>query len=162
MKNNPLAIIPLIFRSVRPSRTDDMPALALPFWIKKGYEALTFFGHIITHTRQEADCMNSHYDALKNHEMIHLYQARSTGDSWLCFYWLYLMHWLRASRYRCHLKNAGYWLNPFEMEAYRHMDDLQYLSGKHEATEWRQLARLSLKERLQLWKQEHGVAESRS
>jgi hypothetical protein len=95
--------------------------------------------------------MNTRFDAFKNHEMIHLYQARSTHDSWLCFYARYFVFWLRACRYRKHLKNAGYLLNPFEMEAYAHMHDLDYLSDKPDGcTGWKAYARLSLDERLDM------------
>jgi len=150
MKPHPLMIVSLLVRSVRPSRTKDMPAVALPFWIRKGYDGLTFFGHIITHSQEEAEAMNTRFDAIKNHEMIHLYQARSTHDSWLCFYWRYFVYWLQACRYRKHLRNAGYLLNPFEMEAYAHMHDLDYLSDKTDGcTGWKAFAALSLEERLQ-------------
>ena len=98
-----------------------------------------------------AEAMNTRFDAFKNHEMIHLYQARSTHDSWLCFYARYFVFWLRACRYRKHLKNAGYLLNPFEMEAYAHMHDLDYLSDKPDGcTGWKAYARLSLDERLDM------------
>lgn len=48
-------ILLMMLRSARPSRTEDMKAVAKPRWIKQGYEALTFFGTIITHTTQEAE-----------------------------------------------------------------------------------------------------------
>ena len=151
MKPHPLTIVSLLLRAVRPSRTNDMPAVALPFWIRKGYDGLTSFGHIITHSQEDAEAMNARFDAFKNHEMIHLYQARSTHDSWLCFYARYFVFWLRACRYRKHLKNAGYLLNPFEMEAYAHMHDLDYLSDKPDGcTGWKAYARLSLDERLDM------------
>lgn len=151
MKNtNPLMIIPLLLAWRRPSRVDDMPAVALPFWIRKGYDGLTFFGHIITPTAEEAEQMNTHFDAMKNHEMIHLYQARSTHDSWLCFYVLYGWYWLKANRYRRRFRNAGYLLNPFEMEAYARMYDLHYLDDKKSGTtEWHRYAQMPLRERLQ-------------
>jgi hypothetical protein len=147
MHHHPLSIIGLMLRASRPSRIADMPARALPFWIRRGYDGLTFFGHIITHTQQDADAFNNRFDAMKNHEMIHLYQARSTHDSWLCFYWLYFVYWLKACRYRRKLKNAGYRLNPFEIEAYAHMSDLHYLQPGGQATEWRKYAAMSLEER---------------
>ncbi|MBR2150463.1 MAG: hypothetical protein IKH01_14535 [Prevotella sp.] len=154
MKSNPFLVIPMMLRAARPSRTHDMPAVALPFWIRKGYDGLTFFGHIITHSKQEADAINQQFNTMKNHEMIHLYQARSTHDSWLCFYWLYFVYWLKASRYCRHLKNAGYRLNPFEMEAYAHMDDLDYLNRHpNGCTEWRTYAALPLSERLRRYRQ---------
>ena len=145
-------IVTMILRATRPSRTFDMRAVSKPFWIRKGYEGLTFFGHIITHNEQDAEAFNQRFSTLKNHEMIHLYQARSTHDSWLCFYGRYFCFWLSACRYRKHLRNAGYLLNPFEMEAYAHMNNLHYLDDKESGTnEWRRYAKMSLDERLQAY-----------
>ena len=148
-------ILLMMFRSMRPSRISDMPAIAKPRWIKRGYEGMTFFGHIITHTPQAAEAF-SHFGCLKNHEMIHLYQARSTHNSWFCFYWKYFVFWLKASRYHKRLHNAGYLLNPFEMEAYQHMNDLHYLDDKAEgATGWRRYAEMRLEQRLHLYQTTH-------
>jgi hypothetical protein len=48
------------------------------------------------------------------------------------------------------MKHAAYLLNPFEMEAYARMNDLDYLKGP--ATEWRIYAKMKLKDRLKLYK----------
>ena len=154
-------ILLMMLRSVRPSRISDMPAIAKPRWIRRGYEGMTFFGHIITHTQQEAEAF-SRLGPLKNHEMIHLYQARSTHNSWFCFYLKYFAFWLhitvrlawpfRSKRHpRRHVPNAGYRLNPFEMEAYEHMHNLHYLDDKPDgATGWRRYAQMTLDERIDL------------
>ena len=142
----------MMLRAARPIRISDMRAVAKPFWIPKGYDGLTFFGHIITHNLQDAEDFNRGFNAIKNHEMIHLYQARACHDSWLRFYWRYLRYWIQASRYRRRMKNAGYLLNPFEIEAYRHMHDLDYLKDKPNGTNgWQQYAQMSLEERLKLY-----------
>lgn len=143
-------ILLMMFRAPRPSRTDDMRAIAMPRWIRKGYDGLTFFGYIITHNEKDAEAFNGRFSTLKNHEIIHLYQARSTHDSWLCFYVRYAWYWLCASRYRKRLNNAGYMLNPFEMEAYAHMNDLEYLKTSDKATGWRKYAQMTLEQRLAL------------
>ena len=154
-------ILLMMLRAPRPSRIDDMRAVAKPRWIRKGYDGLTFFGHIITNTEQEAEAFNAchtltdrskngtYFGSFKNHEMIHLYQARSTHNSWLLFYLRYGWYWLLANRYRKRLKNAGYRLNPFEMEAYANMHNLHYLDDKpHGATGWRRYAQMPLSERM--------------
>ena len=147
-----MTILTMMLRAARPSRISDMRAVAKPFWIPKGYDGLTFFGHIITHNLQDAEDFNRGFNAIKNHEMIHLYQARACHDSWLRFYWRYLRYWIHASRYRRRMKNAGYLLNPFEIEAYRHMHDLDYLKDKPNGTNgWQQYAQMSLEERLKLY-----------
>ena len=52
-------ILLMMLRAAPPSRLDDMKAVAMPRWIKRGYEGLTFFGHIITHSQQEAEAFNA-------------------------------------------------------------------------------------------------------
>jgi hypothetical protein len=140
-------VIPMMWRAVRPSRVADMPAVVNSFWLRKGFEGLTFFGKILTPTQSLADEFNTGFNALKNHEMIHLRQAQSCGDSWLRFYLLYIWYWLRALPISRKMKHGAYLLNPFEMEAYRHMNDLDYLNNS-DATEWRRFAKMSLKERI--------------
>ena len=147
-----LRVIPIMWRAVRPSKVVDMPAVVNTFWLRKGYEGLTFFGQILAPTQELADRFNGSADrALKNHEMIHLRQAQSCGDSWLRFYLLYIWYWLTGLRMNRKMKHAAYLLNPFEMEAYARMNDLDYLKGP--ATEWRRYAKMPLKERLKLYKQ---------
>ena len=88
-----LRVIPIMWRAVRPSKVADMPAVVNTFWLRKGYEGLTFFGYILAPTQELADRFNGSADrALKNHEMIHLRQAQSCGDSWFRFYLLYIWY----------------------------------------------------------------------
>lgn len=124
-----------------------MPAVANGFWLREGYEALTFFGTILTHSPHEAHLMNSRYDALKNHEMIHLRQAQSTGDSWWRFYLLYIWYWLKLL-VKTRRPRLAYVLNPFEIEAYRHMYDLDYLKPGRPTDGWRQYRNMTTKELL--------------
>lgn len=155
-------IVPMMWRPQRPSRIVDMPAVVNTFWLRKGYEGLTFFGHILTPSQQEADRFNASVSgdrmsaAMKNHEMIHLRQAQACHDSWLCFYLLYIWYWLKGLPMKRKMKHAAYLLNPFEMEAYGRMYDLSYLKRcEHGAQEWRTYARMSPKQRLQIYKNNH-------
>ena len=144
-----LRVIPIMCRAVRPSKVADMPAVVNSFWLPKGYEGLTFFGKILTPTQELADHFNRGFSSLKNHEMIHLRQAQSCGDSWIRFYLLYIWYWLKGLRMNRKMKHAAYLLNPFEMEAYARMHELDYLKGP--ATEWRKYAKMSLKDRIKLY-----------
>ena len=143
--------VPIKWRAVRPSKVVDMPAVVNSFWMRKGFEGLTFFGHILTPSEETANLFKVS-PAMKNHEMIHLRQAQSCGDSWLRFSLFYIWYWLRALPANRKLKHAAYLLNPFEMEAYRHMNDLNYLAN-NEANEWRKFAKMSIKERIKLYEQ---------
>ena len=144
------SILRFVWKARRPSTVHDMPAVVDAFWLKKGYQALTFFGVIVMHTQEEADGINGRLTAVKNHEMIHLKQAVATGDSWWRFYWLYLKFWLLANRARKRYPNAGYRLNPFEMEAYDRMDDFGYIGREcgNGATDWKRFAAMTLDERI--------------
>ena len=144
-----------IFFSPRPRGVIDMPATVSKWLCRKGYTAITLFGRIYTREQVEADKLNSTLGALKNHEMIHLRQAQNTYNSWLVFYFLYMWHSMLALRYFRKTRNAAYYLNPFEIEAYVHMYDLHYLErfGKKGADGWRAFAGMSLAARLRFIRQ---------
>ena len=144
-------VVPIMWRAVRPSKIVDMPAVVNSFWMRKGFEGLTFFGQILTPSEETANLFKVS-PAMKNHEMIHLRQAQSCGDSWLRFYLLYIWYWLKALPANRKMKHGAYLLNPFEIEAYCHMNDLNYLVNR-EANEWREFAKMSIKERIKLYEQ---------
>ena len=51
------------------------------------------------------------------------------------------------------MHNAAYWLNPFEMEAYAHMYDEDYIEKCSEgANGWRTYAKMKPSERLKIAK----------
>lgn len=157
----------------RPSHTLDMRSVSIPFWLRGNYDAMTFFGSIVTHSDKEADRYNdlqprypstlnaprstlnaqrstlTWYHPVKYHETIHLRQAQSVHNSWLCFYWKYFLYWFQARRANRILPNAGYELNPFEMEAYANMYNPHYLDRYPDgcATGWQAYAQMSLAQR---------------
>ena len=121
------------------------------WWSRRGYMAITLFGHVITGSRELADELNGEMGPLMNHEMIHLRQAQSTGNSWWRFYLLYGWFSLAALRYCRKVKNSAYVLNPFEMEAYKYMYDMDYLKRNNGlATAWREYRKMTLNERLKV------------
>ena len=172
-----LYIFKLMLTARRPSHTLDMRSVSIPFWLREGYDAMTFFGHIVTHSPIEAEKYNAltphpsnltsqtsnlkpqpstlkpqtpkWYHPVKFHETIHLRQAQSVHNSWLCFYWKYFIFWLQARRANRILPNAGYELNPFEMEAYANMYNPYYLDRfpNGRATGWQDYARMTLAQR---------------
>jgi len=141
-----------MFRFRKPSRVDDMTAVADGFWLGPSYAALTFFGHIVVHSQEEADRLNARplrRSSLKLHETIHLRQAQSLHNSWFCFYILYIWYYVRALPQNRHMANAAYYLNPFELEAYTHMYDPDYVEQcRHGANGWRVYAKMKPGERL--------------
>ncbi|MBQ9357197.1 MAG: hypothetical protein IJT98_07920 [Prevotella sp.] len=151
--NNPLKIFKLVFTARSPKNTTGIKAVKDGFWLGKSYDAMMFFGYIVTHTQKDADYFNSHDSSMKRHETIHLLQARSTHNSWLCFYILYIWYYARAIGLNRRHKGAAYRLNPFEMEAYGHMHDPKYIEKcQLGANEWQTYAKMKPKERLKMSK----------
>ena len=165
---NALYIVKLMLTARRPSHTLDMRSVSIPFWLRGNYDAMTFFGSIVTHSQAEAERYNQltpqyqssklhaqssklkeWYHPVKYHETIHLRQAQSVHNSWLCFYWKYFLYWFQARRANRILPNAGYELNPFEMEAYANMYNPHYLDRYPDgcATGWQAYAQMSLAQR---------------
>lgn len=137
----------------RPKRVNCIRAVKDDFWLSKKYDAMMFFGYIVTHTQKEADALNSNDNSIKRHETIHLLQARSTHNSWLCFYTLYIWYYVRAWRLNRKYKNAAYRVNPFEMEAYEHMYDKSYVENNScGANGWRIYAKMKPEERIKMSK----------
>lgn len=147
---NPFLLPLLVLKTRRPSRIAEMRVVCDSFWLRRGYDALTFFGTIVVATPRLATQLTNSHNELWSHEMIHLRQARDTHDSWLCFYLLYIWYYVKALGMNRHVENAAYLLNPFELEAYRHMNDPHYLDTPQCGREWRRYARMTPKERLQL------------
>lgn len=154
--SNPFKLLWLMVRFRRPSRVTEMKTVKESFWLRGSYAALTFFGYIVVHSQEEADQLNARTSAnssLIRHETIHLRQAQSTHDSWFCFYLLYIWYYLRALPQNRYMKNAAYYLNPFEMEAYEHMYEKDYLAKCSKgANGWRAYAKMKPSERRQIAK----------
>ena len=149
--SSPFRIFSLLAHVRRPSRIGTMSVVTDGFWLRRGYQAMTFFGTVVAATEGDARQLRKEGSSLLRHEMIHLRQAQSLHDSWLLFYVRYLWYSLLALPQCRRMKGAAYLLNPFEMEAYRHEGDAAYLercSREGGATEWRRWAALSPMERL--------------
>lgn len=151
-------LLTAIVRSKRPSRINDMPASVNSFLCRKGYSGITLFGRIFTNEQGVADSLNGRYTVMKNHEMIHLRQAQSTGNNWFAYYTIYGFFWLRGIFLNRKRRNLAYYLNPFEMEAYLYEDDLHYLEQFEKgATGWRELRKMSFPQRYRLMRSNNKI-----
>lgn len=118
------------------------------------YFAMTFFGYMFI-KKKSRDLWNWKIKTGQakidmNHEMIHVKQAQSTGDSWLRFYLEYIFQWLRNNPF-LGLKFA-YRMNPFEMEAYAKQTDLYYVKDNPQGcVMWRMFKKLSVTMKRKLW-----------
>ena len=55
---NPLRILKLLTKVRRPSKVGDMPAVLDSFWLRRNYQALTFFGFIVCRTEEVVQRLN--------------------------------------------------------------------------------------------------------
>lgn len=85
-----------------------------------GYVAIAFFGYIFARKKYKPLS-----ELTINHELIHIAQAKECGG-WLLYYMKYLYYCVRR----------GYDKNPFELEAYDHAWDLNYLKYRQK-NEWK-------------------------
>lgn len=94
-----------------------MPMSYFPF---DGYFLLMWCGTIIFRKGNRAEVVrmmrSSEWQVMYRHESIHLEQAQRYR-SWIIFYTLYLLYWLR-NILRCRNFSQAYYEIPFEVEAY--------------------------------------------
>lgn len=140
----------------RPNKYQCVEIKASRFLPPKGYFAITFFGRVLIHRRNFEQWKREQGSVfsrtLINHEWIHVQQAVSVRNSWIAYYLLYLYYFLK-SRPLKYGHAAAYYANPFEIEAYMHEGDFSYVKDNHGTDEWRRIAQLSVKERIELCKQ---------
>ena len=138
----------------RPSKYHDIEVRPNRFLPPKGYFAITFFGKILIRKEnaknweQSSDSQSG--KIMKHHEWIHVQQAVSTHDSWICFYLRYIYYFLKDKPLR-HGGQTAYHANPFEMEAYIYESDLSYArNNPNGANGWRFFAAMTLPQRLEI------------
>lgn len=117
----------------------------------KGYFAITFFGKILIRSHNSISWEQSkeqhNNKVILHHEWIHVRQAVSTHNSWICFYLQYLYYYLKNKPLR-YGRRFAYYANPFEMEAYIHENDLTYAQDTEKGTYgWRHYATMPLVQR---------------
>lgn len=95
----------------------------------KGYGAINLFGILFAKHNMAVT------PEVINHEMIHSRQMREL--LFLPFYIIYVVEWLiNIVRYGGNTRRAYYNI-AFEREAYRHSNDLDYLSHRRHFAQWR-------------------------
>lgn len=135
----------------RPNKYQNIKIETSRFLPPRGYNAITFFGKILVRRNNNPKWKQYFETAsgkiLLNHEWIHVKQAVSTHNSWICFYLRYIFYYLKNRP----LKNGhriAYYTIPFEVEAYVFESDLAYTHDKPEGVNaWRRFAAMSVKER---------------
>lgn len=123
-------LIKLLFSS-NPMDISEVELLCMDNIPFKGYKYLMWCGKMIYRNdmieRIQDEWETSSFEVDKNHETIHLNQAKRSG-SWIRYYWQYFKEWLKGGIIIAPASSA-YYTNPFEMEAYANEENLEYPEG---------------------------------
>lgn len=99
------------------------PMKHFPF---KNYKYMMWCGNVIYREKYQQDCNMS--DIERNHETIHLYQAKDKGG-WFRYYLSYLFQWIKGIFCFCGW-NGSYYTSKYEVEAYSKEKDMKYLERR--------------------------------
>ncbi|MBO7646878.1 MAG: hypothetical protein J6S56_02120 [Bacteroidales bacterium] len=128
----------------RPDQCSSLPVVPSRWLPPKGYTAITVFGRVLTRKDDYDEWMrhatSKAYQELYHHERIHLRQAVSVRNSWICYYALYFWFYLKGRPLR-YGHQVAYLCNPFELEAYLfEVDDLYAQNQSKGCIGWKRLA----------------------
>ena len=101
------------------SDNDDIEMYESSYFPFDGYAYLMWCGRVVY--RKDKKYLAVMNDVDKNHESIHMNQARDCG-SWFKFYLSYLWNWIINNPF----SKRAYYLSKYEVEAYAKEDDLTY------------------------------------
>ena len=121
----------MLFTS-RPSDQDEVELMSMTHFPFSGYAFMMWCGKMVYRAENE-DIIDAYMETekgkvSKNHENIHLQQAKDKG-SWIKYYLSYLKEWLKGNPIT-HPASSAYYTIPYEMEAYANADNLDYLSTR--------------------------------
>ena len=145
----------MLFKS-KPSEIDEVTLLGLDHFPFKGYAYMMWCGRMVYRNdaidRRQKEWITKAYKVSKNHETIHLMQAKMCG-SWVKYYLKYLWEWLKGGPVMAPA-SAAYYTIPFEVEAYANEGNFGYPKNYDGSN----LAKYTLKNRKKLYKEVGGTS----
>ena len=116
----------MLFAS-KPSEIDEVKLMGMEHFPFRGYSYMMWCGKMVyrkdTYETRRKEWITRKYKVSKNHETIHLMQAKLCG-SWTKYYLRYLWEWMKGGL--SSPLSANYYLIPYEMEAYANEEILDY------------------------------------
>ena len=111
----------------RPSEIEEVKLMGMEHFPFKGYAYMMWCGKMVyrndTYDTRRKEWITKKYKVSKNHETIHLMQAKQCG-SWAKYYLSYLWEWLKPG-FMAPLK-ANYYTLKYEAEAYANEENFDY------------------------------------
>ena len=116
----------MLFAS-KPSEIDEVKLMGMEHFPFKGFSYMCWCGKMVyrkdTYETRRKEWITKKYKVSKNHETIHLMQAKLCG-SWTKYYLRYLWEWMKGGLSAP--LSANYYLIPYETEAYANEENLDY------------------------------------
>lgn len=113
--------------ATKPSEIEEVKLMGMEHFPFRGYAYMMWCGRMVyrndTYDTRRKEWITKKYKVSKNHETIHLMQAKMCG-SWAKYYLRYLWEWLKPG-FMAPLK-ANYYTIPYEMEAYANEEKFDY------------------------------------
>lgn len=144
----------MLFKS-KPSEINEVTLKGMNHIPFKGYKYIMWCGRIIyrndAYEKRRKEWITKQYKIDKNHETIHLMQAKICG-SWLKYYWRYLCEWVKGGPIMAPA-SAAYYTIPFEAEAYANEENMDYAKTYNGSN----LGKYAFKNRKKLYKNVGGT-----
>jgi len=112
----------------KPCDIENVSLMNMKHFPFKGYAYLMWCGKMIyrddMYDRRQKEWPTDKFKVSKNHETIHLMQAKMCG-SWVKYYWRYFIDWLKGNPL-IHPASSAYYTTKYESEAYANEENMDY------------------------------------
>ena len=113
--------------ATKPDGIEEVKLMGMEHFPFRGYSYMMWCGKMVyrkdSYETRRKEWITKQYKVSKNHETIHLMQAKQCG-SWTKYYLRYLWEWMKGGL--SDPLSANYYLIPYEMEAYANEENLDY------------------------------------
>lgn len=111
----------------KPGGIEEVKLMGMEHFPFRGYSYMMWCGKMVyrkdSYETRRKEWITKQYKVSKNHETIHLMQAKQCG-SWTEYYLRYLWEWMKGGL--SSPLSANYYLIPYEMEAYANEENFDY------------------------------------
>ena len=147
----------MLFQS-KPSEIEEVKLMGMDHFPFKGYAYMMWCGKMIyrndAYDRRRKEWITKAYKVSKNHETIHLMQAKMCG-SWVKFYGRYFVEWLKGG-ILLNPASSAYYTIPYEVEAYANEENMDY----PKSYDGQNLSRYTFTKRKKLYKKVGGTSKA--
>lgn len=137
---------------MKPSEINSIKAKKTIFLLPS-FSAIMWCGKIYCRSTNRIEKINSTDEidsTLKCHEMIHIRQAQAMNDSWIRFYWNYIISYIKNIPLITINSKAPYLLLPVEIEAYINENNFKYVEKNQPVYGWKKYQKLTLKDKREI------------